>query len=81
MKIGYLASGHQGTMIKLLEKNKHPRGQLLKALSSKHAQKIYIETKEGETKHVGYIVSGEWFDIFEVHSWESGKEKKHAGTE
>lgn len=59
-----------GTTYHLTDKDKHPRGQLLKKCFKKHAEKMYVDTTEGKTKHIGYIVSGEWFRLYEVHSWE-----------
>ena len=69
-KLGYMAVGNYGTKLQLTDANKHPRGQLLKKLGASHAAKMYIDTKDGGPKHVGYIIGGEWFNIYEVHAWE-----------
>lgn len=69
MKVGYLAIGHHGTVHRLIGTARGPRAQLLEACYRKSARKIYVDTKAGEQKHVGYIVGGEWFDVYEVHEW------------
>jgi hypothetical protein len=69
MRVGYMAQGSQRT-IHLTDADKHPRGQLLKKLDRKHADKMYVDTLEGKAKHIGYIVAGEWFRVYEVHDWE-----------
>ena len=71
MLLGYMAHGNHGTTIHLTDKTtKHPRKQLLKALGRQHTSKVYCDTKAG-SKHIGYIVGGEWFTLYEVHSWNS----------
>jgi hypothetical protein len=70
MKIGYMAIGHYGTTLHLNNPGKSPRKQLLDKLGATHAKKMYIDTKDGTPKHIGYIVNREWFNIYEVHRWE-----------
>ena len=72
-KLGYMAVGNRGTTVHLTDAKKHPRGQLLTKLCESHAEKMYIDTKDGETKHVGYVIGGEWFTVYAVHAWEGGK--------
>jgi len=69
MKIGYLAIGHYGTTLHLNDPSKPPRKQLLDKLGASHAQKMYVDDKDGNAKHVGYVVDREWFNIYEVHDW------------
>lgn len=69
MKLGYLARGSNGTELHLVDPEKHPRAQLMEKLDSHHADKMYVDDKEGNPKHVGYIVREEWFTIYEVHEW------------
>ena len=73
MKIGYMAVGSYGTTYHLTDAKKHPRGQLLAKCDRKHASKMYIDTTSGDVRHVGYIVAGEWFNVYEVHSWDGDK--------
>lgn len=47
----------------------YPRKALLEQLHCKHADKMYVDTKSGETKHIGYIISGLWIRIFNVSEW------------
>ena len=68
--LGYLAVGNYGTKLQLTDAKKHPKGHLLEKLGASHAEKMYIDTTDGETKHAGYIIGGEWFSIYEVHAWE-----------
>jgi hypothetical protein len=67
--LGYLAVGCYGTRHMLTDANKHPRGQLLAKCGSKHAEKMYIDSSSGETKHIGYIVGREWYTIYTVGEW------------
>jgi hypothetical protein len=66
MKLGYLGIDQYGQRYKI---NKHPRKELLEQLGRKHAVKMYCDTKKGITKHTGYIISGNWITIYEVHEW------------
>ena len=47
----------------------HPRKDLLDRLGRKHADKMYRETQDGESRHVGYVIAGCWIDVFEVIPW------------
>ena len=75
MKLGYMAIGHFGTTIHMNNPDKPPRKQLLDKLGATHATKMYVDSSDGKTHHVGYIVNNEWFTIYEVHGWE-GKSVK-----
>ena len=70
MKLGYMALGHYGTTVHLNNPDKPPRGQLLAKLGATHATKVYVDSSDGKSHHVGYIVNNEWFTIYEVHGWE-----------
>ena len=45
---------------------KHPRKELLEALGATHADKIYIDKKDGTTVHVGYVVLQNWYTLYHV---------------
>jgi len=45
---------------------KSPRKELLEKLHSHSAQKMYIDSKSGESKHIGYIINGLWLTFFKV---------------
>ena len=64
--LGYLAIDQYGTHVNL---KKHPRKELLTEYGRKSARKIYRDHEDGHTEHVGYIVAGLWFTIYEVHHW------------
>ena len=44
----------------------HPRKALLDRLYSKHADKMYIDGKDGKSYHTGYIIGGMWLKLYKV---------------
>lgn len=69
MKLGYVAIDQYGQLERLL-KPEHPRKQLLEKLGCTYATKMYCDQKQGPPKQRGYVVSGRWFTLYEIHSWE-----------
>ncbi len=64
-RLGYMAVDQYGTTHHL--DGKFPRKQLLDIYGVTSAQKIYIDRKSGENSvHVGWIVSGHWFNVYQV---------------
>jgi hypothetical protein len=49
---------------------KHPRKELLNRLGRCHAEKMYFEDKEGNSKHVGYVIGRLWVTLYNVTPWE-----------
>ena len=49
---------------------KHPRRELMRRYGRKSARKMYVDTRDGETLHVGWIVAGHWFTVFNVERME-----------
>ena len=47
---------------------KHPRKELMETCGCQHASKMYVDDARGKSFHVGYIVAGRWFDVFEIES-------------
>ena len=45
---------------------RHPRKDLLERLGRSKASKMYIDRKDGEAVHVGYVIAGQWLTIYEV---------------
>jgi hypothetical protein len=43
-----------------------PRRDLCDRLGRKHVDKMYIDTKAGESRHCGYIIGGLWLSVYEV---------------
>lgn len=48
---------------------KYPRKDLLKRLGRKGAQRMYHDTKDGKSHHIGYIVGQQWFTLYTVEEW------------
>lgn len=53
---------------------KAPRKDLMNRLGSRHAEKIYVDRKSSAIPmHVGYIIGGEWWTLYNVEPWEGRK--------
>ena len=59
----YIAIDQYGTVERNL--GPHPRRALLDRLGRQHADKVYRDTADGKTIHVGYIVAGRWFTLYQ----------------
>ena len=70
-KLGYVAMGNRGTTVHMTNARKHPRKQLLDKLGKTHADKMYTGVRGLPVRgiHIGYVVGGEWFTVYEVHEW------------
>lgn len=66
MKLGYLGIDQYGDRYKM---DKHPRKELMDYLGASNARKMYVDTKDGAAKHVGYVIRGHWINVYEVHEW------------
>lgn len=66
MKIGYIGISQYGDRYTI---QKYPRKELLAQLGATHAEKMYVDTKSGKTKHTGYVINGHWIEVYEVHEW------------
>ena len=53
MRLGYLAIDQYGNRV-IIEK--HPRKELMEWANTQHAEKMFIDSKSGETNHIGYTV-------------------------
>lgn len=73
MKLGYIAINQYGQTVKLTELS-HPRKQLLNKLGASHCEKMYCERTDehGEPVHVGYVIGGGWWNLYEIHAWKGG---------
>jgi len=49
---------------------KHPRKSLLEKIGSSNAEKLYIDDKKGNTKHIGYIIDNLWITLYNLTHWE-----------
>lgn len=79
MKLGYIAINQYGETVKLTELT-HPRKQLLIKLGLSHCEKMYCERADGqgEPVHVGYVIGGGWWSIYEIHDWSKGGADVHS---
>ncbi|MBE3114881.1 MAG: hypothetical protein IMZ59_05100 [Actinobacteria bacterium] len=66
-KLGLMGIDQYGQHYKL--KTDHPRKELQEILGRKHTDKMYVDTKTGDTKHIGYIINGLWITLYEIHEW------------
>lgn len=48
---------------------KYPRKELLEQLGYKSADKMYRDDKDGNAKHVGYVVGGVWYALYTLTEW------------
>lgn len=48
----------------------HPRKGLLERLDRKHADRIYVDKRDGRSVHVGWIVAGQWWTVYRVERME-----------
>jgi hypothetical protein len=66
--LGFMARSPYGETIHLREP-RFPRQQLLAKLGRQHCQKMFVDTKTGEVKHVGYVIGGQWWTLYEVREF------------
>ena len=45
---------------------KHPRKALIARLGHKHVSKMYIDSTDGHSYHVGWIVGPHWCTVYNV---------------
>ena len=43
-----------------------PRKWLLNYFGRKHANKMYVDRKDGGSKHVGWVIAGHWLTVYRV---------------
>jgi len=65
--MGTMALDQYGTYYHDL--GKHPRKELLRRLGRSHANNMYVDTRLGEAKHVGYVIGGLWLTVYNVTRW------------
>ena len=66
MKPAFMAVDQFGQTFHGLE---HPRKDLLERLGRRHADKMYQDTTDGKTRHVGYIINKQWLTVYRVVQW------------
>jgi hypothetical protein len=65
--LGYMAIDQYGQTYHLGAGR--PRKLLLDYFCRKSARKMYVDRKDGSTRHIGYIVAGLWLRVLQVHEW------------
>ena len=65
-ELGYLGIDQYGHNYHM---ERHPRKELLKQLGKEHADNMYVDTKGGKVRHVGYIIGGMWISVYRVGEW------------
>ena len=68
--LGYMARDQYGTTLHFPNAT-HIRKTLLEKLGRKSCQKMYMDHKNGEPRHIGYVVGKQWFTVYSVCSWHS----------
>ena len=64
MKLTYMGIDQHGDHYDDL--GPYPRKELLKRLGRKSARKMYVDTKNGTAKHIGWIIAGKWIHVLKV---------------
>jgi hypothetical protein len=62
-KVQYMAVDQYGQTYHGLT---HPRKELCEKLGVKHVDRMYIDMADGSVKHIGYVIGGLWFRLYEV---------------
>ncbi len=65
--MNYMAIDQYGTTYHNL--GPHPRKELLERLGYKKANKMYVDTKDGQTVHIGYVIGGLWLTLYKVEPY------------
>jgi hypothetical protein len=64
--IGFIGIDQYGNYYKI---DKNPRKELLEKFGVKHAEKMYVDTKDRKIRHCGYIISRHWIEVYIVSVW------------
>jgi len=65
--VGYMAIDQYGETYHIGDNP--PRKWLLEHFCRQHAAKMYVDTKAGRVRHIGYIIAGHWLEVFSVALW------------
>ena len=64
--LGYIGFDQYGQHYRI---DKYPRKELLEQLGRKHANKMYVDLKDGGTRHIGYVIAGNWISVYRIGLW------------
>jgi len=45
---------------------KYPRKALIEKIGNQHVEKMYVDKKDGSTKHVGYTIGRLWITLYKL---------------
>lgn len=45
---------------------KHPRKDLMSRIGCQHAQRMFVDGKDGQAYHCGYVIKGLWLNVYKV---------------
>jgi len=45
---------------------KYPRKELLERLDRKHANKMHIDSRDGTSRHIGYVIAELWIEVLRL---------------
>lgn len=49
---------------------KHPRKALLERFGRRHAERMYLDMRDGRTVQTGWVIAGRWCSVYEVKPME-----------
>jgi hypothetical protein len=59
---------------KIILQGKHPRKELIEKVEQidgpHKVSKMYVDDKNGQAKHVGYVIGNLWFTLFTCQEWQ-----------
>lgn len=70
-QLGYLGIDQYGTEYHIGDNP--PLKWLKNYLGCGHASKIYEDTKDGKTRHVGYAIKDCWITIYRLCNWKEAQ--------
>lgn len=50
----------------------HPRKELMQRIGKKSARKMYVDSKTGTAKHIGWVIGKHWLTVLEVKALNTG---------
>jgi len=67
-QLGYIGIDQYGNHYSI---EKHPRKELIEQIGINHAAKMYVDTKSGKTKEVGYVIGPHWVNVYRICEWKA----------
>lgn len=49
----------------------HPRKELMERIGISRADKMYVDDKQGNTHHIGYVIGPYWLTVYRVLPFKS----------